>query len=146
MSKSIGAGIKTVLVSGVSLAILLAAGCSSHPTDQQVQQKAAETTVQVKQDAQKAAVQARAAAANAEDKINAVAAGVKQGLNSGAPSTAIDLNSASPAQLETLPGITPARAHRIVAGRPYSAPSDLVTKNVLTQDQFDQISGKVQAR
>jgi DNA uptake protein ComE-like DNA-binding protein len=126
--------------------LLLEAGCNNPPSDQQVQQKAAETTQQVKQGAQQAATQARSAAATAEDKINAVAAGVKQGLNNGAPSTAIDLNGASPAQLETLPGITPAKAHRIVAGRPYSAPNDLVTKNVLTQDQFDQISGKVQAK
>jgi DNA uptake protein ComE-like DNA-binding protein len=143
-SKDLGA--HGLLVCGASLAILLAAGCTSHPTDQQVQQKAAETTQQVKQGAQQAASDARVAAANAEDKINAVAAGVKQGLNNGTPATTIDLNSATPAQLETLPGVTPAKAHRIVAGRPYSTPSDLVTKNVLTQDQFDQISGKVQAQ
>jgi DNA uptake protein ComE-like DNA-binding protein len=145
MNGSRSAAVKT-LASGVSLAIVMAAGCSSHPTDQQVQQKAAETTQQVKQDAQQAASQARVAAANAEDKINAVAAGVKQGLNSGSPASSIDLNTASPTQLETLPGISPAKAHKIVAGRPYSTPNDLVTKNILTQDQFDQISGKVQAR
>jgi DNA uptake protein ComE-like DNA-binding protein len=146
MNESRGAAIKTTLASGVSLAILMAAGCSSHPTDQQVQQKAAETTQQVKQDAQQAASQARAAAANAEDKINAVAAGVKQGLNGGPSASAIDLNTASTTQLETLPGISPARAHKIVAGRPYSRPNDLVTKNVLTQEEFDRISGKVQAQ
>ncbi len=144
MKESRGAAIKTTLACGVSLAILMAAGCSSHPTDQQVQQKAAETTQQVKQDAQQAASQARAAAANAEDKINAVAAGVKQGLNGGPPS--INLNTASTTQLETLPGISPARAHKIVAGRPYSRPNDLVRKNVLTQEEFDRISGKVQAQ
>lgn len=137
---------KTIRALGVFLSILLAAGCSSHPSDQQVQQKAAETTQQVKQGAQQAAVQARAAAANAEGKINAVAAGVKQGLNGAAPTATIDLNGASTAQLETLPGITPAKADRIVAGRPYSRPNDLVTKNVLTQEEFARISGKVQAQ
>jgi DNA uptake protein ComE-like DNA-binding protein len=137
---------KTIPTLGLSLLILLAAGCSSHPTDQQVQQKAAETTQQVKQGAQQAASQARVAAANAEDKINAVAAGVKQGLNSGPSVPNIDLNTASTTQLETLPGISPARAHKIVAGRPYSRPNDLVTKNVLTQGEFDRISGKVQVQ
>ncbi len=37
----------------------------------------------------------------------------------------IDLNSASQTQLETLPGIGAATAKKIVAGRPYSSPSDL---------------------
>jgi len=136
---------KNCQITVIAGVLLLVAGCNNPPSDQQVQQKAAETTQQVKAGAQQAAEKTRAAAANAEDKLNAVAAGVKQGLNNGAP-TAIDLNSATPAQLETLPGITPAKAHRIVAGRPYSAPNDLVTRNVLTQDQFDQISGKVQAK
>ncbi len=133
-------------VCGLSLVLLLAVGCTSHPSDQQIQQQAAQTTQQVKQDAQKAASDARVAAANAEDKINAVAAGVKQGLKSGPATSAVDLNTASTAQLETLPGISPAKAHKIVAGRPYSTPNDLVAKNVLTQDQFDRISGKVQAQ
>ena len=146
MSESRKGGANGIQAVAVSLLMLAAAGCNSHPTDQQVQQKAAETTQQVKQDAQQAASQARAAAANAEDKINAVAAGVKQGLNSTASPSSIDLNTASTAQLETLPGISPARARRIVDGRPYSTPSDLVSKNVLTQEQFDRISGKVQVR
>ncbi len=126
-------------------ALILAVGCNNPPSDQQVQQKAAETTQQVKQGAQQAASQARTAAATAEDKINAVAAGVKQGLQNGSPATAINLNTASSQQLETLPGVTPAKAHKIIAGRPYTAPSDLVSRNVLSQDQFDKISAKVTA-
>jgi DNA uptake protein ComE-like DNA-binding protein len=123
--------------------LILAAGCNNPPSDQQIQQKAAQTTEQVKQGAQQAASQTRAAAATAEDKINAVAAGVKQGL--GRAATTINLNTASSQQLETLPEITPAKAHRIIAGRPYSAPGDLVSKNLLSQEQFDQISAKVAA-
>jgi DNA uptake protein ComE-like DNA-binding protein len=130
----------------VAGALVLAAGCNNPPpSDQQIQQKAAQTTEQVKQGAQQAASQARTAAATAEDKINAVAAGVKQGLQNGTPAATINLNTASSQQLETLPGITPAKAHRIIAGRPYTAPGDLVSRNLLTQEQFDPISAKVTA-
>jgi DNA uptake protein ComE-like DNA-binding protein len=135
-----------ILAAGAFLSALLAAGCSGHPSDQQVQQQAAQTTQQVKQGAQQAADAARVAAANAEDKINAVAAGVKQGLQGGQPASVLDLNSATRDQLVTLPGISPARAHKIIAARPYSSPSDLVGRNVLTQEQFDRISGRVTVR
>jgi DNA uptake protein ComE-like DNA-binding protein len=136
---------RALAASGMYLLVLLVAGCDSHPSNEQIQQQAAKTTEQVKQGAQQAADKTRAAAATAEDKLNAVAAGVKQGLN-GTGSPAIDLNSATAVQLETLPGISSARAHRIIAGRPYLAPADLVTKNILKQEDFDRISAKIQVK
>jgi len=133
----------TTLASALTIVLLTFAGCTSHPSDQQLQQQAAQTTQQAKQTAQQAAADTRVAAAKAEDKINAVAAGVKQGLQSGPSAPVVDLNSASSDQLLTLPGITPSKANKIIAGRPYAAPSDLVTRNLLTQDQFDRISSRV---
>jgi len=123
----------------------IAIGCSSHPTDEQIKQQAAQTTEQVKQDAQQAASTARVAAADAEGKINAVAAGVKEGLQGGGPQSAskLDLNTVSRSELVTLPGISAHTAARIVAGRPYGRAGDLVTRNILTQGQFDRISGRI---
>jgi DNA uptake protein ComE-like DNA-binding protein len=135
--------LNVALCAGAFVLGVLTAGCNSHPSDQQIQQQAAQTTQQVKQTAQQAADNARVAAANAEDKINAVAAGVKQGMQSGPPPATVDINSATRDQLVTLPGVTSAKARQIIAARPYSAPADLVSKNVLTQDQFDRISGRV---
>jgi DNA uptake protein ComE-like DNA-binding protein len=130
----------------VGLSMVFAAGCSSHPSNEQIQQQAAQTTEQVKQGAQQAAANAKVAAAQAEDKINAVAAGVKQGLQSGGPSgPMVDLNSASRDQLVSLPGITPVKAKKIIAARPYSTPSDLVGRNVLTQGQYDKIAARLTA-
>jgi DNA uptake protein ComE-like DNA-binding protein len=131
---------------GILLAMAFAAGCTSHPSNEQIQQQAAQTTQQVKQGAEQAASEARVAAASAEDKLNAVAAGVKEGLQGNGSTPALDVNSATRAQLVTLPGISAASAHRIIAGRPYSSPNDLVARNILTQDQFDRISSRVTAK
>jgi DNA uptake protein ComE-like DNA-binding protein len=126
--------------------LLITTGCQSHPTDQQIQQQAAQTTQQVKQDAEHAARDARVAAAKAEDKIDAVAAGVKQGMRGGASASTVDLNSATRDQLVSLPGVTPGRARKIIAGRPYATPSDLVSRNILPQSEFDKISNRVTAQ
>ena len=54
------------------------------------------------------------------------------------------INGSTASQLEkTLPGIGEVRSKAIVAGRPYAAPTDLVSKGVLTQSQFDKISGLI---
>ena len=124
----------------------LAACSNQQPSDEQIKQQAAQTTKQVKQGAQQAAADAKVAAANAERKLNDVAAGVKDGLKSGKPGAGtVDINSASEEQLVDLPGITGARAQRIIRNRPYSNPHDLVSKGILTDEQFGRISGQVVA-
>lgn len=51
-----------------------------------------------------------------------------------------NINTSSAADLQrTLPGIGDVRAKAIVAGRPYAAPEDLVTKKVLTPGVMDGI-------
>jgi DNA uptake protein ComE-like DNA-binding protein len=137
-------GINTSIdVVALGFSFLMTVGCASHPNDEQLKQQAAHTTQQVKQNAEQAAATARVAAAAAEDKINAVAAGVKEGWQNGQSPAKVDLNTASRDRLVTLPGISPARAARIIAGRPYAQPGELVDKKVLTQAQFDRISGRI---
>ncbi len=46
------------------------------------------------------------------------------------PVAKVDLNSATQAELEKLPGIGPASAKKIIAGRPYSAVSDLAKAGI----------------
>lgn len=51
-----------------------------------------------------------------------------------------NINTSSASDMaKTLPGIGDVRARAIVNGRPYAKPEDLVTKKVLTQNQFDKI-------
>jgi DNA uptake protein ComE-like DNA-binding protein len=55
----------------------------------------------------------------------------------------IDLNDASLRKIETLPGITPSMAQRIVEGRPYEDPHDLVARGILTGGELDRILDRV---
>ncbi|MDQ6665328.1 MAG: helix-hairpin-helix domain-containing protein [Acidobacteriota bacterium] len=41
------------------------------------------------------------------------------------PATKVDINSANEADLDKLPGVGPATAKKIIAGRPYTSPTDL---------------------
>lgn len=134
-----------------SAAILGLTACSNPPkTDQQLQQQAAQTTQEVKQDAKEAAANAKVAAAKAERKVNDIAAGVKEGLHNDKPApgtpNVLDINSASANQLSGLPGITRAQARHIVESRPYGSKYDLVRKGVISEDEYERISGSIVAQ
>jgi DNA uptake protein ComE-like DNA-binding protein len=73
----------------------------------------------------------------------AVAQGVKDGL---ARDRTLDLNRASKDQLIVLPGITGERADRIIAGRPYESSQDLVTRRIVSQQEYDKIRDQVTAK
>jgi competence protein ComEA len=57
----------------------------------------------------------------------------------------IDINSASKEDLAALPVIGDATAQKIIDGRPYKSKHDLVTKNILSQDQYDKVKDQLVA-
>ena len=57
--------------------------------------------------------------------------------------TAIDLNTASLRRVEELPGVTPSMAHRIVEGRPYGDPHELVERGILTERELERVLDRV---
>jgi len=60
-----------------------------------------------------------------------------------APPEVYDLNHASLRKLETLPGITPSMARRMVDGRPYRDPHDLVTRGILTEREYRRVEDRL---
>jgi DNA uptake protein ComE-like DNA-binding protein len=105
----------------VLLLLSLGAACTNQSPDQ-IRQKTAEETAAIKRDSK------------------AVAQGVKEGLSN---KKAVDLNKASKDELASLPGITPHQADRIIAERPYASPHQLVTRNILSEDEYSQVHDRV---
>jgi DNA uptake protein ComE-like DNA-binding protein len=107
--------------------LLLAAfaGCTKPQNTQELQEKTAQATAEVKRDAK------------------AVAAGIREGWSRDKP---LDLNTATKDQLLSLPGMTEAEADRVIAGRPYNDPSDLVKRHILPKVEYDKIADQVAAR
>ena len=110
-----------------SLVLLLATvvGCTQKQSPQELQEKTAEATAQAKNDAK------------------AVAEGVRQGWNRD---KTLDLNTATKEQLSSLPGVTEAEADRIIAGRPYSTSSEVVTRGIMSRTEYDKIADRVTAK
>ena len=146
---------------GVAACLLLVCalgGCTRpHETeDERLRRQAAEDTRQLRADAQTAATEARKEAREVGRQARDIVAGVKEGWKDGAPAGAgstegktgarLDLNSASAAQLSALPGISRAQAARIIRKRPYSATGDLVTRGLLSEEQFDRVEERLVVR
>ncbi len=111
----------------VSITLLLAAlaGCTQQQNSQDLKEKTAQATAEVKSDAK------------------AVAAGIREGWSRDKP---LDLNTATREQLISLPGVTAAEADRVIAGRPYNEPGDLVTRRIMPKNEYDKIADRLTAK
>jgi len=106
----------------LSLALIaFGVGCTSQSPDQ-IRQKTAEETAALKRD------------------TKAVAQGLKEGLSN---KRAVDLNKASKDDLASLPGIDSRRADRIIAERPYANTHQLVSRHLLSEEEYSQIQDRV---
>jgi len=113
--------ISRAFFAAVLLSLSFGAACTNQSPDQ-IRQKTAEETAAIKRD------------------TKAVAQGVKEGLSN---KRTVDLNKASKDDLASLPGLTPHQADRIIAERPYASSHQLVTRHVLSEDEYSQIQDRV---
>jgi DNA uptake protein ComE-like DNA-binding protein len=111
----------------VSTILLLArlAGCTQHQNSQDLKEKTAQATAEVKRDAK------------------AVAEGIREGWSRDKP---LDLNTATKKQLLRLPGMTSPEADRVIAGRPYNEPGEVVTRRIMPKAEYDKIADHVTAK
>ena len=140
----------------LALAIALTvAGCglvqSDNRTDEQKREseqrtrdEVAKATERAKPELKKAGEELKEAAKTAAGQAHAAAEGVRDGWERSR-SHKLDLNSASESELTALPGITRRDAHKIIAGRPYRAPHELVEKGIVSPEQYDHIHQEVDA-
>jgi competence protein ComEA len=107
----------------ISLAVLSA--CAPNQNPQELKEKTARATAELKTNAK------------------AVAAGVREGWSRDKP---LDINSATREQLISLPDLTGAEADRVIAGRPYDEPKDLLTRRILSPNKYNKISDRLTAK
>ncbi len=98
-------------------------GCGAkQQSPEEIREKTAQATSEMKQDAR------------------AIAQGVREGWSRDKP---LDLNSANKDQLMSLPGMGPTMADRVIAARPYDAASDLVSRHIISREEYDRIAERV---
>lgn len=112
---------RLLLSASAACVLALYAACSNQSPDQ-IRQKTAQETAAIKRD------------------TKAVAEGMKDGLSNR---RSVDLNKSSKNDLTSLPGITDRKADHIIAERPYANTHQLVTRHVLTEDEYSQVQEHV---
>jgi DNA uptake protein ComE-like DNA-binding protein len=113
--------------------------------DEKTREEVAKATENAKPKLEEAGRKIGEAAKTAVDDAQAAAQGVKDGWDRGGHA-AVDVNSASESDLVALPGITQRDARKIIANRPYGDKYDLVSKGILTEEQYKNIRDAVTAK
>ncbi len=113
-----------LLILGSCMLLSGCIGCFTHNPDD-LREKTAQATAELKQDAK------------------AVAQGVHEGWTRDHP---LDLNHASKEQLLSMPGMSTERANRVIATRPFESTHQLVSRQILSQGEYDRIKDRITAK
>ena len=118
--------LSAILICAVSSSLSLL-GCATDDHKQnadELREKTAETTAALKRNAK------------------SVAAGVKEGWSRD--KERLDLNTATKEELVST-GLTRTQSDHVIEHRPYTSPRELLTKHVLSEDEYKQIEPHVRA-
>lgn len=109
-----------VVFAGAILCVTVA--CAPNQSPDQLREKTAQATAEVSRNAK------------------AMAEGVKEGLSRD---KTVNVNKASKDDLLSLPGITDHEADRIIAERPFNNTRELVSRRLVSQEEFDKIKDRL---
>ncbi len=110
------------ITSSIGFMLMLALTACQPQNSQDLREQTAKTTAEVKSNAK------------------AVAQGIREGWSRNKTH---DLNTASKEELLALPDLTESQAGRIIAGRPYSDPSELLKRRILPKAEYDKIADQI---
>ena len=112
---------RNILFSIAASLLIFLAACQQQ-NSQDLREQTAKTTAELKSNAK------------------AVAQGVREGWSRN---KTYDLNTATKDELVTLPDLTEGQAERIIAGRPYGDPNELLKRRILPKAEYDKIADQV---
>jgi DNA uptake protein ComE-like DNA-binding protein len=119
--------------------------CARNETDQQRKERENRTRDEVAKATERAKPEIQAAgrelgrvAEEAAREARAFAEGVRQGWISGGHHI-ININSASERELMELPNISRTDSRKIIRGRPYQDSQELVTKRIVSENEYAKI-------
>ena len=67
-------------------------------------------------------------------------------VTAGSRSALLDINTATPEQLLALPGMGRAYVQRVIAGRPYTAKNQLVSRGILPETAYEKMAAQIVAK
>lgn len=133
-----------VLSSCCLLLLIGSVSCNSTSTqdqrqrDEKTREEAAKATERIKPELKEAGKELGQAAREAAEDAKSAAEGVREGWNRD-HTHPLNLNSAPENDLTSLPGISITDARKIIRGRPYRSKDELVTRGILSTDEYSKI-------
>lgn len=83
------------------------------------------------------------AATKAKASHNVVKSHIEARRKAAARIDPVDINSGTRKQLQKLPGVSDVVASKIITGRPYASNRDLLTRNIINKEVYDNIRRRI---